>query len=213
MTRVKICGIRRPEDARLALDLGAWALGFIFHKPSPRYIDPEDAKALVAPLPARVKTVGVFVDWPLEKLNAVVEQVGLSAVQLHGRETPDYAAEVCSNEVWKAFRVGGDFDVAVIDRYAGCHRILLDAYHPDRPGGTGETFDWNVAERVQAKHPILLAGGLSPSNVEDAIRAVQPAGIDVSSGVEAGPGVKDHEKLRELFAKVEALAKRQSETS
>ena len=203
MTKVKVCGIRRLEDALMAIDLGAWALGFVFHPPSPRFVAPEDAASVVSKLPAGVIKVGVFVDWSLEDVNATVRNVGLDAVQLHGKETPEFARGVSSRETWKAFRVSGDFRSEAVDAYSDCTRILLDTYSPDSAGGTGETFDWSIARRVGERRPVLLAGGLGPDNIEEALRQAAPEGVDVSSGVEAAPGVKDETKLRELFRAVE----------
>jgi phosphoribosylanthranilate isomerase len=210
MVPVKVCGIRRLEDARAALEEGAWALGFIFHRPSPRYIEPEEARAIIRELPRGALAVGVFVDWPIEALNGVVEEVGLGAAQLHGTEPPGYAARVRAAEVWKAFRVDGRFDPAVVELYPPPARVLLDAYREGVPGGTGETCDWELARRVQAERPIVLAGGLGPGNIVEALRRVEPQAVDVSSGVETEPGVKDRRKLSELFAALRGLERARS---
>jgi phosphoribosylanthranilate isomerase len=199
--KVKICGIRRLEDALVAVDAGAWALGFIFHRPSPRYIAPEEAAEIIERLPGPVLTVGVFVDYAIDELNEVVRQAGLGAAQLHGAESPAYARQVEASTVIKAFRVGEHFDVASIGSYDHC-RILLDTYRADRAGGTGETFDWEIARRVGEKTPVILAGGLDPDNVREAIRIARPVGVDVSSGVETAPGVKSAAAIRRLFAAV-----------
>lgn len=195
---VKICGITRYDDARLALDLGAWAIGLIFYPPSPRAITPDRARALLAKLPRSTLAVGVFVDSPLEEVNEIAERIGLRGVQLHGGEPPEYAAAVKAEEVIVAFRVQPGFDPSQIREYRG-RRILLDAYREGVPGGTGATFDWSVARAVQEKTPIILAGGLTPDNAAEAIRTVRPEGIDLSSGLESRPGEKDPEKLRRLF--------------
>ncbi|MBN1444027.1 MAG: phosphoribosylanthranilate isomerase [Planctomycetes bacterium] len=205
MTLVKICGLQTVGDARLCADLGAWAVGFVFHRPSPRFIEPEEAGRVAERLGGGVLLAGVFVDWPLDRLNAVVAEVGLDAVQLHGDESPEYAAAVEAPEVWKAFRVREGFDPAAVDAYGCCRRILLDAYHPSRPGGTGATFDWEIARAVQKRRPVILAGGLSPANIADALRAVEPEAVDVSSGVELQPGVKDPRKLGELFRSIREI--------
>jgi phosphoribosylanthranilate isomerase len=142
--------------------------------------------------------VGVFVDAPLEEVNRAVARIGLKAVQLHGAETPEYAARVKAERVIKAFRVGPGFDDARIDDYPEC-LILLDAHVEGVPGGTGRAFEWDLARKAWERAPIILAGGLNPDNVEEAIRAVKPMAVDVSSGVEARPGEKDPNKLRMLF--------------
>jgi phosphoribosylanthranilate isomerase len=205
---VKICGITRYEDARLALDCGAWAIGFVFHPPSPRWISRERAAEIVRRLPAGALAIGVFVDAPLDEVKAIVEEVGLRGVQLHGSEPPDYAARVRAGVLTiKAFRVGRGFDAAGIDPFRGC-RILLDAYRPGVPGGTGATFDWSIAREVGTRFPIILAGGLCPENIEAAIEEARPGGIDVSSGVEARPGEKDTFKIRRLFEAVSRTEKK-----
>jgi len=208
---VKICGISSYEDAKLALDLGAWAIGLNFYPPSPRYLRPEEAAALVKRLPAGALVFGVFVDAPLDGVNAIVETVGLGGVQLHGNETPGYARRVRAAEAMKVFRVGPGFDPSRLDAFGGL-RILLDAYDPSRPGGTGKTFDWSVARAAAKRAPIVLAGGITPENVEAAIAAASPWGIDVASGVESRPGWKDPEKLRRLFEAVERSAKARGPT-
>ncbi|HVR73699.1 MAG TPA: phosphoribosylanthranilate isomerase [Planctomycetota bacterium] len=196
--KVKICGLRTLDDAEAALDLGAWALGFVFHRPSGRWIEPEAAAAIVKRLPREAITVGVFVDWPLDEVNRTVELVGLHGAQLHGAEDAEYARGVRASLVIKALHVGDGFDVGRVREFQGC-RILLDTRHPAAPGGTGEVFDWSVARRAGDLAPIILAGGLRPENVEDALREARPDAIDVSSGVESTPGVKDPGKLRRLF--------------
>ncbi len=203
--RVKVCGIRRREDAELAVDLGAWALGFIFHPPSPRAIEPADAAAIVRELPIGVEKVGVFVDRDREEVERIAREVGLSLVQLHGRESPEYCAAVTGARVLKALRVGKEFDPALVEKYTRW-AILLDTYRPGLPGGTGETFDWTVARDIGRTTPVLLAGGLGPENVAEAIRTAAPLGVDVSSGVESAPGVKDHDRLRKLFDEVRAAS-------
>lgn len=195
---VKVCGIRRYEDARLALDEGAWALGFVFHRPSPRYIDPAEAGEIVRRLPRDARTVGVFVDWPLDDLREALGVARLHGVQLHGGEDLAYARATGCELVIKALRTSADFRPDSVLEYPGC-RILLDAYAPSAPGGTGTLADWTLARAAAALAPILLAGGIGPENAAEAVRAVQPAGIDVSSAVEAAPGVKDPERLRALF--------------
>jgi phosphoribosylanthranilate isomerase len=193
---VKICGITRLEDARFAVECGANALGFVFWPASPRSIDPGRAQAIAAALPPFVTPVGVFVNQPADYVNAVAAAVGLGVVQLHGDEGVEFAASV-NRPVLKAMTLASD-DTA-FDRWPSETMVLLDAHDPVRRGGTGRTIDWTRAASVAARRPIVLAGGLNPDNVADAIERVRPFGIDVSSGVEAAPGVKDHGRLRRLF--------------
>jgi phosphoribosylanthranilate isomerase len=193
---IKICGITRLEDAQLAVDCGVNALGFVFWPGSPRSMDPVRAQAIAARLPPFVTPVGVFVNQPAEYVNGVAASVGLGVVQLHGDETLDFAASV-ERPVLKAMTLAtGD---AAIDGWPARTMVLLDAHDPVRRGGTGRTIDWTRAAAIAARRPIVLAGGLNPDNVAEAIERVRPFGIDVSSGVEAAPGVKDHGRLRRLF--------------
>ncbi len=194
---VKICGITRLEDAEAAVDAGAGAIGFIFWPKSPRFIDPFRAKQIAARLPAFVTPVGVFVNQPAESVNGVARLVRLGAVQLHGDETMEYAASIGS-PVIKALKVGDPR----VDVWRSQDTVLLDADDPIRRGGTGQTIDWVAAASVAARRKIVLAGGLTPENVADAIARVRPFGIDVSSGVERAPGIKDHQRLRALFEAV-----------
>jgi len=194
---VKICGITRPEDAEAAVEAGAGAIGFIFWPNSPRFIDPHRARTIAAALPPFVTAVGVFVNQPLAYVNGVASLVALGAVQLHGDETPEYAAGV-SRPVMKAISVGRDEARLWPSRV----RLLLDVHDPMARGGTGRTIDWAAAADLSARREVLLAGGLTPDNVADAVARVRPFGIDVSSGVERAPGIKDHERLRALFEAV-----------
>jgi len=194
---VKICGITRPEDAEAAVEAGAGAIGFIFWPKSPRFIDPHRARAIAAALPPFVTAVGVFVNQPLAYVNGVASLVALGAVQLHGDETPEYAASV-SRPVMKAVSVGRDEARVWPSRV----RLLLDVHDPVARGGTGRTIDWAAAADLAARRELILAGGLTPDNVADAVARVRPFGIDVSSGVERAPGIKDHERLRALFEAV-----------
>ena len=204
MMFVKVCGITRPEDANQAVGCGAGALGFVFWPKSPRFVDPYRARAIVRSLPPFIATVGVFVNQPPEYVNGVASLVGLSAVQLHGDETPAFAAEM-RRPVIKAIAIGGGTDGAVVDGWADRVTLLLDADDPQKRGGTGRTIDWTRAAALAASRRVILSGGLTPDNVVDAIRTVRPFGIDVSSGVESSPGVKDYGRLKALF---EALTER-----
>jgi len=192
---VKICGITRLEDALGAADAGAGAIGFVFWPNSPRFIDPYRARAIVRRLPPFVTPVGLFVDQPPEFIAGVSSLVRLGAVQLHGDETPAFASAI-GLPVIKALPVEGARDWPV-----GA-TLLLDAHDPARRGGTGRTIDWHAAAAVAAERRVLLAGGLTPENVADAIARVRPFGIDVSSGVERAPGVKDRHRITALFEAV-----------
>jgi phosphoribosylanthranilate isomerase len=193
---IKICGITRAEDAALAVALGASALGFVFWPGSPRAIDPHRARAIAASLPPFVTTVGVFVNQPAGFINSVSNLVGLGVVQLHGDEDPAFAA-VVKRPVLKAVNLPAGS--AAINRWSDRSMLLVDAHDPVRRGGTGTTADWGLAAQLSRQRPIVLAGGLTPDNVADAIAWVQPFGIDVSSGVEQAPGIKDHHRMRALF--------------
>lgn len=202
MPRVKVCGITRTEDALLAAELGASAIGFIFWPRSPRYVDPRIAREIVAALPAHVVPVGVFVDQPRGDIDDISRQVQLGAVQLHGHESVEYAVALME-PVIKAIAVNDTFDVSSLKAIPETITVLLDAHDPVRRGGTGRTIDWARAAEASAIRRVILSGGLNPENVNAAVRAVRPYGIDLSSGVETSPGVKDHTKLRALFAALE----------
>ena len=191
---VKICGITLAEDADAAVKAGADAIGFVFWPGSPRLIDPYRARAIAATLPPFVTTVGVFVNQPIEYVTGVASLVRLGAVQLHGDETTEYAAAL-SRPVVKAMSLGDERVTA----WPAQTTVLLDVHDPVRRGGTGRTIDWTAAAAVAAGRRILLAGGLTPDNVAEAVARVRPFGVDVSSGVERTPGVKDHQRLRALF--------------
>jgi phosphoribosylanthranilate isomerase len=198
---IKICGITRLEDAHAAVDAGARAVGFVFWQESPRFIDPYRARRIASTLPAFVTPVGVFVNQPLEYVTGVAALVRLGAVQLHGDETVEYAAAVQA-PVIKALTVGDTTFDAWPDRVT----LLLDAHDLARRGGTGVTIDWTAAGAVAARRPILLAGGLTPDNVGEAIERVRPFGVDVSSGVERSPGVKDHDRMKSFCEAVHATS-------
>ena len=200
---VKICGITRAEDAEAAVERGAHALGFVFWPDSPRFIDPDRARAIVSRLPPFVTPVGVFVNQSSEYVNSVAALVGLGAVQLHGDERPPYVAAM-TRPVIKAIAFGAAGDVDEVDAWPRRVTLLFDVHDPVRRGGTGRTVDWKLASSVAARRPVVLAGGLTPENVGDAIACVKPFGIDISSGVEASPGIKDHARLRALFEAVSA---------
>lgn len=212
MVRVKVCGITSLADALLAADNGADALGFVFFRKSPRKVTPEAVAEIVRELPPFVSKVGVFVDSPLETVVQIMSFCKLDLAQLHGCESPEYC-EAFYPRVIKAFRVGWHRTPALpINRDPVCGTILtgpenvsglarvadyraaaylLDAYSPRAAGGTGETFDWEIARVISPKHRVILAGGLTPANVRQAIDVVKPYGVDVSTGVEGSPGKKD----------------------
>ena len=199
---VKICGITRLEDALAAADAGADALGFNFWRPGKRYVSPERAAEIAAEiaaaLPAGIRRVGVFVDESAASVREIAARVGLDTLQFHGSETPDDLNAIEGYRKWKAFRVTPGWNPSVMGSYAGVEAFLLDAAG-STPGGTGHTFDWSMAATAKPWGNIVLAGGLSPGNVAEAIRAVHPWGVDVASGVEDSPGVKNHGLVREFI--------------
>jgi len=194
MTKVKICGITNLEDALLSAKFGADALGFNFYEKSPRYIAPEKARDIIEQLPKEILKVGVFVNESLDKIIEIAAVAKLDTLQLHGEETPEFAKELKSKtnlEIIKAFRVSLEFKPEDVTRYE-VDAVLLDAYSPKEHGGTGETFDWEIAKKVRNIFPkMYLAGGLSHENVGSAIWNVKPFAIDVCSGVEYDKGRKD----------------------
>jgi len=198
--RIKICGITNLEDALVATELGADAVGFVFYEKSPRYINPRTAALIIRELPPFVATVGVFVNEPPEKLVDIAKQSGVGCVQLHGDETPEYCASLGLRTI-KALRVKDAYVLNELRSFT-VSGILLDTYREGVPGGTGETFDWEIAAEAAKAGRIILSGGLTPGNVKQAIEKVRPYAVDVSSGVESKPGRKDHEKLRKFFEQV-----------
>lgn len=205
MTRVKICGITRLPDARLSVELGAAALGFNFYEPSPRYIEPEAAAEIVAKTPPFVPAVGVFADETVgERVAAIARTASVSVIQLHGPRFPKDLESLRGYRIIRAIPVGPDFDPGMLQPLP-LDAFLLDAFDPMRLGGTGKSIDWALARRATEQgKTIILAGGLSPANVGDAIRCVRPFAVDVASGVESAPGIKDPRRLRAFFAAVAA---------
>jgi phosphoribosylanthranilate isomerase len=198
MTLVKICGVTRVEDALLAVELGASAIGFIFWPSSPRYIPPSRAAEIAAVLPPRVATIGVFVDQTRNFVWNAAEQVGLTALQLHGSETVAFAAAL-PRPVIKAVPVTPEFSLEAVMEIPRTITVLLDAHDPLRRGGTGKTIDWSVAAAVAWRRQVFLSGGLHAGNIREAIARVNPHAVDLSSGVESSPGIKDPVKLKALF--------------
>jgi len=191
--RVKICGITNIEDARQASASGADALGFVFYPESPRSIEPEQARRIIADLPPLITTVGLFVNEPPARICETVAFCGLDTVQLHGEEEPDQCSyPPC--RVIKALRLKDDRDDHLPDSYRVA-AFLLDAYVPGQFGGTGQRCDWTRAAELASRHRVILAGGLTPDNVAEAVRQVRPYGVDVSSGVEKRPGQKDPDQV------------------
>ncbi len=202
MTKVKICGITNLEDALLSAKFGADALGFNFYRKSPRYISPEKAREIIKQLPPKVLKVGVFVNEGLEEICKTAEIAKLDAIQLHGEETPEFAVELKAKtnlEIIKAFRVSENFKPEVVLQYA-VDAVLLDAFSPKEHGGTGETFDWEIAKRVQVIFPkMYLAGGLSVENIEQATENARPYAVDTCSSLEKIKGKKDFQKLKRFL--------------
>lgn len=199
--KVKICGIRSLEEAEAAVNEGADALGFNFWPRSPRYVAPRIAKTVIDSLSPIVSFVGVFVNDEAKRISEIATDLHLNAVQLHGDESPEFCESLAPIKTIKAIRVGQDFDLSTIKRYAG-RMVLLDSNIKGSYGGTGQRFDWRIAIEAKQLARIILAGGLNTENVWDAITHVRPAAIDVCSGVEAEPGRKDLAKLKRFMAVV-----------
>jgi len=205
VVRIKICGITNPRDASMAVELGADALGFIF-APSPRKVAPEKARHIIKGLPPFVQTVGVFVDESLNRIRDIVDFCGLEMIQLHGDESPEFCAALMPHAI-KGFRLNNTSSLASIGNYRRKIRaVLLDTYQKGIQGGTGMTFDWNLA--IAAREfgiPVILSGGLNPSNVQRALADVQPYAVDVNSGIEESPGVKSPLLMKELMEKIREI--------
>lgn len=205
---VKFCGIARLEDAEHAVELGAWAVGMVLWRPSARACPPDVATAIGAALHRRAEVAGVFVNAHLDEVVAAADAYGLTLVQLHGEEGPAFCAEVARRtgaKVIKAARVRDASDVQALRAFHTDFH-LLDAYAPGRPGGTGETFAWELARAHPHDRPLILSGGLTPENVGEAITAVRPFAVDVASGVERAPGVKDHARMTAFAQAARATA-------
>jgi len=204
MTLVKICGITSLEDALAAVDAGADALGFNFYRPSPRYISPEDAREIIDQLPESILKVGVFVNEELQSVVRIATEAGLSAVQLHGDESPEYCCELHGRYVIKAFAAVNDLNLANYRVDA----IMLDTKDDRLRGGTGRVFDWLIAQRARESvksADLFLAGGLSPDNVAEAIVTVRPYAVDACSSLEDAPGKKNHATLRAFINAVRSI--------
>jgi len=196
--RVKICGITRMEDAQLAVELGASALGFIFYSGSPRFIAPADAAIIMSQLPRSIQKIAVFVSPSLQEVREQLERSGADIAQIHGEHSPELN-QLGGRRLIYALPVHPTFDPSTIAHYRFAEAVLLDTYSREQHGGTGETFNWEVAVEAKKHGRIILAGGLNPNNIRSAIEQVNPWMLDVNSGVESEPGIKDHLKLKQLF--------------
>ena len=202
MVKIKICGITNFKDAKKASDLGAYMLGFNFYKKSPRYITPNKAKSIIDKLPKSVKKVGIFVNEPTEKIINTAKLCHLGYIQLHGDESPEFCKSLKKYRIIKALRIKNSNDIKKIKLFKGLvWAILLDTYQKKSYGGTGKTFNWKLAKEAKKyKIPIILAGGIGPDNIQEAIKTVNPYAVDVCTSIEKSPGNKDTNKLN-LFIK------------
>ncbi|HKV34391.1 MAG TPA: phosphoribosylanthranilate isomerase, partial [Pyrinomonadaceae bacterium] len=203
MTLIKICGITNLEDAVAAIAMGADALGFNFYKPSPRYVTPQTAREIIEQLPDEVLKVGVFVNEASpDRVRSIANESGITALQLHGDESPEYCSELADKYIIKCLAVSTNFDTQMTEAYQ-VDAIMFDTKHNTLRGGTGRAFDWSIAQQVSKTIPKLyLAGGLSPENVADAIETVRPFAVDACSSLETIPGKKDHERMRAFVTAV-----------
>jgi phosphoribosylanthranilate isomerase len=202
---VKVCGLTRPEDARMAVELGAWALGMIFHPESPRSCDPGTAELIGGELRRRAEIVGVFVNWPLDELEHMADRASLTMLQLHGDEGPVYCREAARRTGCKVMKAMQAKDAAAVRKLVAYREVdlhMLDAHSDDKRGGTGQTFAWELVDHHRSKVPLVLSGGLTPGNVGEAVERVHPYAVDSASGTEAEPGVKDRAKLEALVRAV-----------
>jgi phosphoribosylanthranilate isomerase len=200
MIKIKICGITNIDDAMASVGLGADALGFNFYKKSPRYIEPEKAAEIIAQLPPFIVPIAIFVNEREEKILETLKTSCIHGVQFHGDETPEFCQRF-GNHVIKAFQVKDKESLKHMSHYR-VSAYLLDSYREGVRGGTGETFDWHLAVVAKTFGRIILAGGLNPENVAEAVKLVQPYGVDVAGGVEREKGIKDHGKLRKFITEV-----------
>ena len=185
----------------MAVNYSVPAIGLIFYPDSHRYVDPAEVEQWIERIPDSVKKVGVFVNEQIDTINNITRQLKLEFIQLHGDESPEFCNGII-RPVIKVFRVGDDFDAIVLNEY-DVHGFLFDTYKKGNPGGTGTRFNWDLIANLKTETPIILSGGLTPENVLNGIEAVNPAAVDVNSGVESVPGVKDEEKIKELFSVLE----------
>jgi len=205
MVKIKICGITNIDDAMAAVDYGADALGFNFYRKSPRYIDPRKAAEIIAQLPPFIVPVAIFVNEREEKIREILVSACIHGVQFHGDETPEFCQRF-GNHVIKAFQVKDKESIKHMAHYR-VSAYLLDSYREGVRGGTGETFDWHLAVVAKTFGRIILAGGLNPDNVAEAVKLVQPYGVDVAGGVEREKGIKDHAKLKKFIVEVRGASR------
>ena len=201
MTQIKICGITNLEDALCAAACGADAVGFIFHPPSPRYVAPERAREIIAALPGDIVKVGVFANREAEEVARTVEDCGLDLIQLHGDESPEYCRRFPPERVIKAVFLRTPEELRALDAY-DVRAFLADFREADRYGGTGKRADWRLAARLGKTHPLILAGGLCIENIGEALAAVAPGAVDINSGCERAPGIKDHDRLQRIVGMI-----------
>jgi phosphoribosylanthranilate isomerase len=207
MTKVKICGITSVDDAQVAVDAGADLIGLIFYPPSPRYVTPQQAQAIVARVPAHIETVAVFANENMQTVMRIAQESGVQIVQLHGTESPAMCQQV-TQRVIKTFRFTAQVQPEMMAQYT-VEAFLIEGFHADYYGGGGAQADWPRAAQLHPYGRIILAGGLTPTNVQEAIRTVQPYAVDVCSGVEATPGKKDWDKVRTFVQRAKAFAARE----
>ena len=200
--KVKVCGMTSLKDALVAVEGGADAVGFIFYKKSPRSVTMKTVREIVLELPPFVDTVGVFVDETAEQINKIADYCNLDIIQLHGDESPTYCKKI-RRKVIKAFRIKDMQSVKKISNFQ-VSGFLLDTFSENLHGGTGKVFDWNLALPAKKFGPVIMAGGLTPNNVQQAVRQIRPYGVDVCSGVESEPGIKDHKKVRAFLKNANA---------
>lgn len=203
--KVKICGMTQLKDALFAVEQGVDAVGFIFYKKSPRAVTMKTVREIITKLPPLVDTVGVFVNESAERVNKIADYCGLDLVQLHGEESPAFCRKI-HRRVIKAFRVKDLQSIKQLEKFP-VSGFLLDTFSDDLHGGTGKTFDWNLALPAKKMGPVILAGGLTPRNILQAVRQVRPYGVDVCSGVEKSPGIKDLEKVRSFLKNIRSGSK------
>ena len=203
--KVKICGMTQLKDALFAVEQGVDAVGFIFYKKSPRAVTMKTVREIITKLPPLVDTVGVFVNESAERLNKIADYCGLDLVQLHGEESPAFCRKI-HRRVIKAFRVKDLQSIKQLEKFP-VSGFLLDTFSDDLHGGTGKTFDWNLALPAKKMGPVILAGGLTPRNILQAVRQVRPYGVDVCSGVEKSSGIKDLEKVRAFLKNIRSGSK------
>jgi phosphoribosylanthranilate isomerase len=204
VTEIKICGITNREDAHLVAECGADAIGFIFYPRSPRYVAPEVAKKIIEEIPMGITTVGVFVNHEIQEVKKTAKLCDLDLIQLHGNESPEYCCQFPPSLVIKAFAPRTEDDLEKLRGYP-VRAILVDTHDPLRYGGTGERSDWRLAALVKEQRPLILAGGLSIANIQEAIEFVAPHAVDISSGVEISPGKKDHQKIKAIIGLVRQI--------